>query len=308
MLKQDDRDDFINAMQVEVDAHQSREHWEIIERSKMPKDMKTIMAIWSFKRKRMPDGTLNKHKARLCAHGGMQQWGINYWETYAPVVNWISVRFLLIIAQLSGLETKALDFVLAFPQADLDTPVFIEVPIGVSIEGKHRNKKYVLRLRKSLYGLKQASSNWYNCLKKGLIDRGFKESQSDPCVFIRDNMVILVYVDDCVLVSKSSDVINEFIDSLKNGSEQFVFTDEGSMDKYLGVDIQKLDNNDFILRQPFLIQRILEALSIEPSKTNKRNVPVIGPLLSKDENGPVRKGSWSYRSLIGMLGYLQGCT
>ena len=65
----------------------------------------------------MPDGTLSKHKARLCAHGDMQQWGINYWETYALVHNWSSVWFLLIIAQLSGLETKALDFVLAFPQA-----------------------------------------------------------------------------------------------------------------------------------------------------------------------------------------------
>jgi hypothetical protein len=308
MLKQDDRDDFVEAMQVEVDAHQTREHWEIIPRSQMPKEMKTIMAIWSFKRKRLPDGTLNKHKARLCAHGGMQQWGVNYWETYAPVVNWISVRFLLVVGQLLGLETKALDFVLAFPQADLDTPVFMEIPVGVSVDGIHQNKAYVLRLRKSLYGLKQASSNWYSYLKKGLEDRGFKESQSDPCVFIRKDMIILVYVDDCVLVSKSSDVIKSFIDSLTNGPEQFVFTDEGSMDKYLGVDIQKLDNNEFVLRQPFLISRILDALGIEASKTNKRSVPVTGPLLSRDLEGPARKHDWSYRSIIGMLGYLQGCT
>ena len=150
MMKQDDRNEFIEAMQVEVDAHQTREHWEIIPRSQMPSDMKTILAIWSFKRKRLPDGTLNKHKARLCAHGGMQQWGVNYWETYAPVVNWISVRFLLVLAQIIGLETKALDFVLAFPQADLDTPVFMDIPIGVSVDGIHQNRKYVLRLLKSL--------------------------------------------------------------------------------------------------------------------------------------------------------------
>eukprot|EP00956_Cyclotella_meneghiniana_P032508 scaffold89783_cov73-Cyclotella_meneghiniana.AAC.1 len=126
----------------------------------------------------------------------MQQWGVNYWETYAPVVNWISVRFLLIVAKLTGLETKALDFVLAFPQADLDTPVFMELPVGVSYEGVHQNRKYVLRLLKSLYGLKQASSNWYSYLKQGLIDRGFQESQADPCVFTRDDMIVLVYVDD----------------------------------------------------------------------------------------------------------------
>ena len=125
MMNQEDRGSFVEAMQKEIDDHTKREHWEIILRSDMPKDMKTIMAIWSFKRKRFPDGTLNKHKARLCAHGGQQQWGVNYWETYAPVVNWISVRFLLIISQLANLETQALDFILAFPQAELDVPVYI---------------------------------------------------------------------------------------------------------------------------------------------------------------------------------------
>jgi hypothetical protein len=158
MLKQEDRLDFVNAMEKEIDDHVRRDHWEIIPRSMMPKDMKTIMSIWSFKRKSLPDGTLNKHKARLCAHGGMQQWGVNYWETYAPVVNWISVRFLLIISEIIGLETKTLNFVLAFPQADLDTPVFMEIPIGIAVDGIDQNRNYVLRLRKSLYVLKQAST------------------------------------------------------------------------------------------------------------------------------------------------------
>jgi hypothetical protein len=58
------------------------------------------MSIWSFKRKQYPDGTLNKHKARLCAHGGMQAQGQNYWETYAPVVNWVSICILLAVAKI----------------------------------------------------------------------------------------------------------------------------------------------------------------------------------------------------------------
>lgn len=92
MVKQEDRDQFVDTMVKEVDHHTRRDHWEIIPRSMMPKEMKTIMLIWLFKRKRLPDGTLNIHKAHLCAHGGMQQWRVNYWEAYAPVVNWISVR------------------------------------------------------------------------------------------------------------------------------------------------------------------------------------------------------------------------
>jgi hypothetical protein len=71
MLKEDDASSFITVMTKDIHNHESRGHWEIINRNDIPKDTKTIQAIWSFKRKRFPDGTLNKHKARLCAHGGM---------------------------------------------------------------------------------------------------------------------------------------------------------------------------------------------------------------------------------------------
>jgi hypothetical protein len=110
----------------------------------MPEDTKTIMSIWSFNRKWYPDGTLNKHKAHLCAHGGMQTWGQNYWETYyAPVVNWASVQLTLTIAKIHGLSSKSNDFVLAFPQTDLEIPVYMELPIGFDApEGEH-HKSYV---------------------------------------------------------------------------------------------------------------------------------------------------------------------
>jgi hypothetical protein len=155
------------------------------------------MAIWYFKRKRFPDGLLHKHKARLCAHGGMQTWVFNYWETYAPTVNWISVRFLLIIAEILEIDTKAIDFVLAFPQADLDVPVYMELPAGMEISAYgNYSSRYILRLRKSLYGLKQASFNWHQKLKTAMEDRGFVESLSDPCVYISKNVIVLAFVDD----------------------------------------------------------------------------------------------------------------
>ncbi|KAL7466170.1 hypothetical protein ACHAXS_006459 [Conticribra weissflogii] len=135
MLKQPDARDFIAAMLKESSEHENRKHWEVIPRSEIPPGVKAIQAIWSFKRKRFPDGSLNKHKARLCAHGGMQQWGVNYWETYAPVVNWISMRFLLVLSEMLQLDTRAIDFVLAFPQADLDTPVYMCLPTGMVIDG-----------------------------------------------------------------------------------------------------------------------------------------------------------------------------
>ena len=112
MLKQPDAAGFIHAMIKEADNHESRNHWDMVSCWEKPPDVKAILAIWDFKRKRFPDGRINKHKARLCAHGGMNQYGVNYWETYSPTVNWIIVRFLMIVAQVLELDTQAIYFVL----------------------------------------------------------------------------------------------------------------------------------------------------------------------------------------------------
>ena len=88
MLKQKDVANFVEAMLKEVSDHETRKHWVFVPWSEMPEGTKTILAIWSFKRKQLPDGTIVKWKACLCCHGGMQKWGINYWEIYAPVVGW----------------------------------------------------------------------------------------------------------------------------------------------------------------------------------------------------------------------------
>ena len=98
MLQREDRADFIKAMLKETNEHETKGHWEVVPRSEKPANVKTILAIWAFKRKRYPDSRIWKYKARLCAHGGMQSFGVNYWESYAPTVNWISIRFLLVVA------------------------------------------------------------------------------------------------------------------------------------------------------------------------------------------------------------------
>lgn len=201
MLKQEDKNEFIQVMMKEVADHESRNHWTVLPRSEIPNGVKTILVVWSFKRKQSPDGRILKHKARLCAHGGMQTWGVNYWETYAPVVNWMSVRMLMILSIINDLETRSIDFVLAFPQAPLEVDIFMEPPFGFDIDGK---KGFILKLNKNLYGLKNASQNFWNLLKDGLQARGYQQqSESDPCVFIGKDCVILTYhVDDCILLQR----------------------------------------------------------------------------------------------------------
>ena len=121
-------------------------------------------------------------------------------------------------------------------------------------------------------------------------------------------MTILTYVYDCILIANKKETLDQFIHSLANGIENFEFTDEGAIDKYLGVEIEQLKGKEFILRQPFLIWRILAELNVKTGDYNQRDVPVIGPLLSRDELGAKRKHDWSYRSAIGILGYLQNST
>ena len=146
------------------------------------------------------------------AHGGMQRWGIDYWETYAPFVNWISVRLMLALSIAHGLKTKSIDFVLAFPQAELERDVFMELPYGFSCENK---RNYVLKLKKNLYGLCDASYNWFNKITQGLESEGFVKSEIDQCVFLHKDCIVLLYVDDMIAMSKDDKVLEDIVTNLK---------------------------------------------------------------------------------------------
>ena len=138
-----------------------------------------------------------KYKARLCAHGGMQQWGIDFWETYAPAVDWLSLRTLLVLSVIHSWHSRSIDFLLAFPQAHLDHDVLMELLAGVCSDAGTR-KQYVLKLKKNLYGLKDAAHNLFQMLSKGLTGPklGFKPSAIDPCVFLRKDAIMLTWVDN----------------------------------------------------------------------------------------------------------------
>ena len=89
-MREDDREECVKAMIKELEDHRKNKHWKLVKRSEI-NGAPTIKAIWSFKRKHRSDGSLLKYKARLCAHGGMQIHGGGYWDTYAPVVQWMSI-------------------------------------------------------------------------------------------------------------------------------------------------------------------------------------------------------------------------
>jgi hypothetical protein len=124
-------------------------------------------------------------------------------------------------------------------------------PINVS-DGNRR--RYVLKLNKSLYGLKQAGYNWFEKLREGLITRDFIQSEVNKCVFFRKDCIVLTYVDDCIILGKDMAILDAVISSLKEGHEDFELVDQCNIGKYLGLGllIRDIDVNIFKMSQSFL--------------------------------------------------------
>ena len=124
-----------------------------------PSGANILESTWAFKKKRYPDGALKKFKARFCVRGDQQIDGLDVFETFAPVVAWITVRIMLILSMVLNLSTQQVDYTNAFCQAPLDQTVFVELPAGFESPTKE------LLLEKSVYGLRQSPSNFYNHLR-----------------------------------------------------------------------------------------------------------------------------------------------
>ena len=135
-MKAPDANKFIMAMKEEFNSHVDNDHWDIIQREEVPRGFKVLPAVWSMKRKRrMLTREVYKWKSRLNVGGHKQEIGINYWETYAPVVAWASIHLLLINSMLAKWHTVQVDFVMAYPQADIETDMYMEMPKGFAVEG-----------------------------------------------------------------------------------------------------------------------------------------------------------------------------
>uniref|UniRef100_UPI00293D8CF2 reverse transcriptase domain-containing protein n=1 Tax=Janthinobacterium sp. TaxID=1871054 RepID=UPI00293D8CF2 len=125
-MKEPDSEQFEKAMLDEVRAHTDNKHWVVRRRADLPKRTKVLPAVWAMRRKRrITTGLPYKWKARLNLHGGKQEYGVNYWETYAPVIAWTTIRLFLILAYMNRWGTRQVDFVLAYPQADIECTMFM---------------------------------------------------------------------------------------------------------------------------------------------------------------------------------------
>ena len=170
MLKATDRADFEKVQVPEIRGLEKLGVFKYHKISSLLKAAQLLNSIWSYHRKRNPTGELLKHKARICTDSSQQKFGIDYWQTYAPVDNWSTVRLVLVLSAILDLKSCQVDFAQAFPQAPLSDPVYLKIPQGWYVDAennlqkhedaKHRDRDHYIQLLRNLYGCKQGARNW----------------------------------------------------------------------------------------------------------------------------------------------------
>lgn len=247
-MKRPDRPKWEIAMERELQSIKDNDVWELVPR---PKNQKVIDSLWVLNIK---DNWL--HKARFCAKGFAQQWGVDYTDTFAPVAKYKSVRTLFAIAAGLGLEVHQMDVVTAFLYGLLDEIVYVEQPEGYEVPG---HEDWVYRLKRALYDLKQAPYAWYENIKAVLLGFEFVKCESDHGIFVTErdgNLIYLaVYVDDLLIMGKRIKDIEEIKDLLK---KRYKMKDLGIAKRFLGIDIEYGQNGSIKLHLKQYLQTLLE--------------------------------------------------
>ena len=278
--------------------------WTSVPRTK---DLNVLKGTWVFKLKRLPDGTPYRFKARFCARGDLQKEGIDFFETYAPVVQWSTIRLLLSTVLTEGWSTRQVDYTNAFVQADINEEVYLEYP---RMFGPKSGTNRVLKLNKSLYGLRQAPRTFFEKLRAGLLERGYIQSQIDPCLFMKNGILCVVYVDDTIFAGADPEILEAEIKSLgvsdKEQRHTFSLRNEGEVGAFLGIQIKKTGPQQFYLTQTGLIDKVLHASGMVDC--NGVDTPSTTTPISLDTDGLPFTETWQYNSIIGMLMYLSANT
>lgn len=283
-----DKNKWLEAIKEELEAFKRNDTW--IE-TELPKGEKTIDCKWVFKIKK--DQNREIYKARLVARGFKQEEKFDHSEVYAPVAKLPTLRILLAIASKHNLDIQQMDVKSAFLNGRIDEEVYLVKPEGMKNDGK------VLKLRRSLYGLKKSPRYWNERFDKLMMQEGFIRSKCDYCLYYKKGMkfYVLLYVDDVLLISEDINAIKGLKEEL---SKNFDMKDMNGVSKYLGINIKKNEKCIEIDQEDYLIE-ILKKYNMEECKPVSTPIEVgIKLERSKEENVELIKRC---RTLIGSLMY-----
>lgn len=283
------------AMQQEFEALQRNNTWDLVP---LPQGRKPIGCKWVFRIKENPDGSLNKHKARLVAKGFHQQPGFEFTDTFSPVVKPVTIRVVLTIALSHGWSIRQLDVNNAFLNGHLHEELYMSQPPGF-----HQGSvNTVCRLKKSLYGLRQAPRAWFDKLSSTLHNFGFVTAKSDPSLFIKKThhsiVYILVYVDDIIVTGSNSRELDALITSLHN---QFALKDLGPLHYFLGIQVTPTAHGGLLLTQTKYVNDLLHRCKMQDAK------PVSTPMAAStkltNDGSDYFDDPHLYRATVGALQY-----
>jgi len=302
------KDEWLVAMQEEMSSMDKNKVWELVD---IPPGRKTIGNKWVFKVKRKADGSIDKYKARLVAKGYTQREGIDHGDTFSPVVRIASIRLILAIVAYMDLELFQMDVKTAFLNGELDEEVYMDQPVGFEAKGDERK---VCRLKRSIYGLKQSSRQWYLRFHDAITSFGFEMIEEDHCVYIRRSgksvLILSLYVDDILLAGND---MSSIVATKKWLSSQFEIKDMGEANYVLGVKIVRDRSRKFLsLSQQTYIKKVLERFRMQDSKPIDTPVEK-GCALSLDQCPKTNEekkqmSSVPYAAAIGSLMYAMLCT
>jgi hypothetical protein len=197
---------------------------------------------------------VKSHKARLNLLGRKQVYGMNYFETCTPVVTWFVIRLMIIFRIIFCWALSQVDFVMAYLQAPVEMDIYMELPQG--IQTKHGNsKEHVLKLKKNIYGQKQAGRMWNSFLVDKLTSIGFTTSLIDDCIFFCNDIIFMVYVEDSIFLGSNDLQLQEVIKEIQDLGLNI--EDQEHPADYVGVNIKKLKDCSYDFTQQVLIDSII---------------------------------------------------
>uniref|UniRef100_A0A2N9I0C7 Reverse transcriptase Ty1/copia-type domain-containing protein n=1 Tax=Fagus sylvatica TaxID=28930 RepID=A0A2N9I0C7_FAGSY len=284
------------AMSNELTALMKHGTWDLI---LPPSHCKPVGCKWVFRVKRKADGSVDRFKARLVAKGYNQRPGVDYKDTFSPVVKPATIRAVLSIAVMNGWSLRQMDVNNAFLNGELTETVFMEQPPGFKDLSK---PNHVCRLKKAIYGLKQAPRAWYTALKNAILQLGFSNSKADSSLFIYSQgstlCYFLVYVDDLVITGNNSLFVTSIIKRL---GDMFSLKDMGSLHFFLGVEVIPTPAGLFLSQHKY-IRELLAKTSMSGAKDVSTPLSTTQSLQLID--GTAAVDSSEFRRILGSLQYL----
>ena len=291
-----------NGMDKEIASLKENNTWTLVP---APRNSAVIPCRWQYKAKRDKEGNVVIFKARFVAKGFKQQHGIDYTETFAPVVRYDSLRSILALAASRDLHLLQIDVQTAFLYGEIDQELFIHQPEEYVTED---SENYVCRLNKGLYGLKQSSRLWNKKIHRSLVNLLFTQSEADPCVYTRlsggDIMILAIWVDDGLFAFSDKSAGQSVIDHLR---EEYKMK-AGPAEHFVGLNINRdRPNKTLHLSSPSYIEKVLAKFNM--TECNPVRIPAEPSLrLSRDmEPADVettaKMRSIPYRQVIGSLMY-----